>query len=346
MTMGGGGGKPAVAGGSARHIPVLARPAIEYLNVHDGGIYIDGTFGAGGYARLILEAADAKVIGIDRDQTRGGARLRPGRSVGRPADAGGRPLLVARSRRAGMRLRCRRRRRARHRRLFHAARRGRTRLFLPAGRPARHADGQDRGRARPMWSRRRPSAISPISFSCSARSGIPARSRAPSSTARKEQPIETTGALAEIVARVVRGKPGEIHPATRTFQALRIFVNEELGELAAGAGRGRAHSETRRAAGRRLLPFARRPHREDLPCRAQPHALPARAICRPSRRRRRPSTSSPSVRWWRTTQRSPPIRAPARPSCAPASARKPRRARPAPGSRFDLPSPADLVRGR
>ena len=60
---------PAVAGGLARHVPVLARPALELLNVHDGGIYIDGTFGAGGYTRAILAAADAHVIGIDRDQS-------------------------------------------------------------------------------------------------------------------------------------------------------------------------------------------------------------------------------------------------------------------------------------
>jgi 16S rRNA (cytosine1402-N4)-methyltransferase len=49
--------------------------------------------------------------------------------------------------------------------------------------------------------------------------------------ARKNAPIGTTRALADIVAKVVRSKPGEIHPATRTFQALRIFVNEELDEL-------------------------------------------------------------------------------------------------------------------
>ncbi|HEY3032692.1 MAG TPA: 16S rRNA (cytosine(1402)-N(4))-methyltransferase RsmH, partial [Bradyrhizobium sp.] len=49
--------------------------------------------------------------------------------------------------------------------------------------------------------------------------------------ARKQAPITTTRALADIVAKVVRSKPGEIHPATRTFQALRIFVNEELDEL-------------------------------------------------------------------------------------------------------------------
>jgi 16S rRNA (cytosine1402-N4)-methyltransferase len=51
--------------------------------------------------------------------------------------------------------------------------------------------------------------------------------------ARDEKPIETTAALADIVSRVVHARPGQIHPATRTFQALRIFVNEELDELAA-----------------------------------------------------------------------------------------------------------------
>jgi 16S rRNA (cytosine1402-N4)-methyltransferase len=49
--------------------------------------------------------------------------------------------------------------------------------------------------------------------------------------ARKGPPIATTRALADIVASVVRAKPGDIHPATRTFQALRILVNEELDEL-------------------------------------------------------------------------------------------------------------------
>src|SRR5215470_17893560 len=57
----------AVAGGLARHIPVLVRPAVEFLAVRAGAIYIDATFGAGGYSRAILAAANCSVIGIDRD---------------------------------------------------------------------------------------------------------------------------------------------------------------------------------------------------------------------------------------------------------------------------------------
>ena len=62
-------GGNAVDGGLARHIPVLAQQALHYLAPREGGVYIDGTFGAGGYTRAILAAADCKVIGIDRDQS-------------------------------------------------------------------------------------------------------------------------------------------------------------------------------------------------------------------------------------------------------------------------------------
>jgi 16S rRNA (cytosine1402-N4)-methyltransferase len=51
--------------------------------------------------------------------------------------------------------------------------------------------------------------------------------------ARADTPVTTTSALADIVASAVRMRPNDIHPATRTFQALRIFVNDELGELVA-----------------------------------------------------------------------------------------------------------------
>ena len=53
----------------SRHIPVLGREAVEMLQPRDGGLYIDATFGAGGYSRMILETLGTRVIGIDRDRT-------------------------------------------------------------------------------------------------------------------------------------------------------------------------------------------------------------------------------------------------------------------------------------
>src|SRR5262249_31109395 len=56
-------------GAPMRHIPVLPREGIAHLAPHDGGVYIDGTLGAGGYAGTVPAAADTRVIGIDRDPT-------------------------------------------------------------------------------------------------------------------------------------------------------------------------------------------------------------------------------------------------------------------------------------
>ena len=61
-------GRPSsVAGGLVRHIPVLLSEVLTALKPEDGDIIVDGTFGAGGYARAILEAADCRVMAIDRD---------------------------------------------------------------------------------------------------------------------------------------------------------------------------------------------------------------------------------------------------------------------------------------
>ena len=49
------------------HIPVLGKEAVDWLNLDDGGTYLDGTFGAGGYCRLMLETSNCKLVAIDRD---------------------------------------------------------------------------------------------------------------------------------------------------------------------------------------------------------------------------------------------------------------------------------------
>ena len=51
------------------HIPVMMAEVLDALQPRDGGLYIDATFGAGGYSRAILESADCRVLGIDRDPT-------------------------------------------------------------------------------------------------------------------------------------------------------------------------------------------------------------------------------------------------------------------------------------
>ena len=52
-----------------RHVSVLGREAVEMLSPHAGGIYVDATFGAGGYSRMILDTKGTRVIGIDRDRS-------------------------------------------------------------------------------------------------------------------------------------------------------------------------------------------------------------------------------------------------------------------------------------
>jgi len=229
MTAGGGGS--AVAGGPALHIPVLGAPALEYLNVRDGGIYIDGTFGAGGYSRAILAAADCKVIGIDRDRT----------AIALGADlveqAGGRLTLVEDrfSNLDTVAHDC-----------GHEQVDG---IVLDVGVSSMQLDQAQRGFSfrldGPLDMRMSGEGLSAADVVNAAGErdlaniiyilGEERFSRGIARAivkARAATPVATTRALADIVASVVRAKPHEIHPATRTFQALRIFVNDELGELA------------------------------------------------------------------------------------------------------------------
>ncbi len=213
-----------------RHISVLGREAVDLLSPRDGGIYVDATFGAGGYSRMILEIAGTRVIGIDRDRTAiaGGFDL-VDRSEGR--------LTLVEDRFSRLAEVC--------------AAEGATEVdgvVMDVGVSSMQLDEAGRGFSFRLdgpldmrMSQEGPSAADVIArasetdlaniiyiFGEERHSRSVARAIV---AARKQAPVTTTRALAELVARVVRGKPGEIHPATRTFQALRIFVNEELDEL-------------------------------------------------------------------------------------------------------------------
>ena len=213
-----------------RHIPVLGREVIDWLAPREGGVYVDATFGAGGYSRAILQTREARVIGIDRDRTAiaGGFDL-VDRSEGR--------LTLVEDRFSNLAEVC--------------AAQGVSEVdgvVMDIGVSSMQLDEAARGfsfRADGPLDMRMgqqgPSAADVIARASEADLaniiyifGEERHSRSVARSivaARKEAPITSTRALADLVARVVRAKPGDIHPATRTFQALRIFVNGELDEL-------------------------------------------------------------------------------------------------------------------
>jgi 16S rRNA (cytosine1402-N4)-methyltransferase len=223
----------AVAGGLARHIPVLAATAIEWLAVRSGGTYLDATFGGGGYTRAILQTSGARVIAIDRDcdAVAAGAALE--------REAQGRLTLTEG--------------------LFSdldaiAARHGVSGLdgvVFDVGVSSMQIDNAGRGFSfrldGPLDMRMGGSGMSAADVVARASErqlatiiavlGEERHARAIARAmvkVRAERPIETTRALADLVAKVVWSRDSTIHPATRTFQALRIFVNDELGELVRG----------------------------------------------------------------------------------------------------------------
>ncbi len=215
-----------------RHVPVLGREAVAMLAPRNGGLYVDATFGAGGYSRALLAAGNTRVIGIDRDRTAiaGGFDL---------VDESNGRLTLVEDRFSNLAEVC--------------AAQGVDAVdgvVMDVGVSSMQLDEADRGfsfrLAGPLDMRM--SQHGPTAADVVARAsetdlaniiyifGEERHSRGVARAivaARKDAPITTTRALAELVSRVVRAKPHEIHPATRTFQALRIFVNEELDELIA-----------------------------------------------------------------------------------------------------------------
>jgi 16S rRNA (cytosine1402-N4)-methyltransferase len=222
--------RPGDAAISARHIPVLGREAVDLLSPRTGGIYLDATFGAGGYSRMLLDVPGTQVIGIDRDRTAiaGGFDL-VDRSDGR--------LTLVEDRFSNLAEVC-------ASQGFEVV----DGIVMDVGVSSMQLDEASRGFSFRLdgpldmrMSQQGPTAADVIAkasetdlasiiyiFGEERHSRSVARAIV---AARKQVPITTTRALADIVSKVVRSKPGEIHPATRTFQGLRIFVNAELDEL-------------------------------------------------------------------------------------------------------------------
>lgn len=223
----------------AAHRPVMGREIVEALAPKDGGVYVDATFGGGGYARAILDAADCVVYGFDRDPTA------VERAAGWAAEYGDRLKLINRPFAeleeglaghgvaqvdgvvfdlgvSSMQL-------DEAARGFSFLREGPLSMRMDGGRPdaadvVAGASAQDLAAIFRAYGEEK-------------KAGPIARAIV---RAREDCPIATTTALAGVVEQAappqfIKGRGAQkIHPATRVFQALRIFVNDELGQLMTG----------------------------------------------------------------------------------------------------------------
>jgi len=212
------------------HIPVLLGPLMAALATRPGalgGTWIDGTLGAGGYTRALLDAGAAHVIAIDRDPQ----ALAMARAW---APSYGDRLTLVQDRFGTLDA--------------HAT--GAAGVVLDVGVSSMQLDQDERGfsfqRHGPLDMRMGadgPSAADIVNHATEAQLAdilyhygeerAARRIARAIVTARAISEITTTRQLAEVVEGCLpRAKPGQAHPATRSFQAFRIAVNDELGELA------------------------------------------------------------------------------------------------------------------
>ena len=225
------------------HVPVMLAEVLEALAPRDGGRYIDGTFGGGGYTRAILEAANCTVLGIDRDP----AAVARGRELAK--EFGGR-LTVVEGEFSAMDE------------LFDGESDG---VVLDIGVSSFQIDEAERGFSfredGPLDMRMSGSGVSAADVVNTADENELTRilrDLGEEKFARKvaraiiaARPLSRTAELADVVSKALgpAALRHPIHPATRTFQALRIHVNDELGELE----RGLEAAERVLAAGGRLV---------------------------------------------------------------------------------------------
>ncbi len=214
------------------HVPVLAQEAVAALAINPGGVYVDATFGRGGHSRLILDqlGPDGRLIALDRDPDaiRAGADLQDKRLT----------LMQSTFSRLGAVL----------------GELGVSRvngILLDIGVSSPQLDDATRGFSfrfdAPLDMRMDPgSGLSAADWLATAAEGEIsevirsygeerfAKSIARAIVAaRQVEAIRTTGQLARLIAATIKWhEPGQ-HPATRSFQAIRIYLNRELEELSA-----------------------------------------------------------------------------------------------------------------
>ncbi len=220
-------------GGTDTHVPVLLRPVLDGLEVKADGVYVDGTFGRGGHSQAILErlGPDGRVIAIDRDPQ---------------AIAGADPELIADPRFELLR--------GEIAELEHIALERELTgkvdgLLLDLGVSSPQLDEAGRGFSfqsdGPLDMRMDPSQGQSAAewlahvdekdlrrvLKQYGEERFAARIARAIVAARADEPINSTGRLADIVSAAVPRRSQRRHPATKTFQAIRIFINDELAQL-------------------------------------------------------------------------------------------------------------------
>jgi len=215
------------------HISVMVQEVVAALSPRDGDVMVDGTFGGGGYSRALLRSARCSVYGIDRDPSaiaRAASIVRefPGRLTLISGTFGAMVQLLAAQGVDAV-----------------------DGIALDLGMSSDQLEEAERGFSfqadGPLDMRMGSTGISAEgivnTYSEQALAGIfyvygeEERSHAIARAivaARAKGPITRTLELANICAKAIGRGANGIHPATRTFQALRIYVNDELGELARG----------------------------------------------------------------------------------------------------------------
>lgn len=208
-----------------KHYPVMLPEVLDALDIRAGETYVDGTFGNGGYSEAFLRGGDCHVVGLDRDpnvapraaalSAQYAGRFRLIETPFSKLDSVGLPPVDA--------------------------------VVLDIGVSSMQLDEGERGfsfmRDGPLdmrMSQNGPSAADAVRLLSQVELeqifrvyGEEARARHAAKMiieAREVAPITTTAQLADILEKAL-GRRGKTHPATKVFQALRIYINDELGEL-------------------------------------------------------------------------------------------------------------------